>query len=337
MNQFKTLTFLSLTVIVFILTSCDPVKISNNLPVVTTNEPIAVMANKATSGGVITSNGGSTVTVSGICWSTSSTPTIVDFHTNDSIRIGTFTSYMKDLIPLTTYFVRAYATNANGTSYGSIYKVITGTTVSDIDGNVYHTVTIGTQTWMVENLKTTKYRNGDLIGTTSPATKDISTEINPKYQWAYNGDENNVAKYGRLYTWYAVSDSRNITPLGWHVPSDIEFSTLENYVSYNFGTSLSTAKALSSNTDWANNPILSTISNNQLINNYSGYSALPGGYRENDARFGDIGLDGYWWSNTELDPTIVWVRYLFYNFFRFVRNGSTKSNGFSVRCVRDSQ
>jgi len=73
-------------------------------------------------------------------------------------------------------------------------------TVTDIDGNVYHTVKIGAQTWMVENLKTTKYRNGDLIGTTTPVTKDISSESTPKYQWAYNGDEKNVSLYGRLYT-----------------------------------------------------------------------------------------------------------------------------------------
>ena len=85
-------------------------------------------------------------------------------------------------------------------------------TIKDIDGNVYITVTIGTQVWMVENLKTTKYRNGDLIGTTTPATKDITNETTPKYQWAYNGNESNVDIYGRLYTWYAVTDSRNICP-----------------------------------------------------------------------------------------------------------------------------
>src|SRR4029078_12512714 len=106
----------------------------------------------------------------------------------------------------------------------------TPATVTDIDGNVYHTVTIGTQVWMVENLKTTKYRNGDLIGTTIPATLDISSESTPKYQWAYKGEESNVATYGRLYTWYAVADSRNVCPTGWHVPSDAEWTTLTTYL-----------------------------------------------------------------------------------------------------------
>ena len=89
-----------------------------------------------------------------------------------------------------------------------------------MDGNVYTSVTIGTQVWMVENLKTTKYRNGDLIGTTTPSTLDISAEATPKYQWAYSGDGNNVNTYGRLYTWYAVTDTGNTCPLGWNVPTD---------------------------------------------------------------------------------------------------------------------
>jgi len=99
-------------------------------------------------------------------------------------------------------------------------------TVKDIDGNVYHTVTIGTQVWMVENLKTTKYRNGDLIGTSTPATLDIRGESNPKYQWAYDGNESNVAVYGRLYAWYTLTDSRNVCPIGWHAPTDTEWTTL---------------------------------------------------------------------------------------------------------------
>ena len=87
----------------------------------------------------------------------------------------------------------------------------------DVDGYNYPVVQIGTQLWMAENLKTTKYRNGDPIGTTTPANKDITTETEPKYQWAYNGDENNVTKYGRLYTWYAMADTRNLSPEGCRV------------------------------------------------------------------------------------------------------------------------
>jgi uncharacterized protein (TIGR02145 family) len=105
-----------------------------------------------------------------------------------------------------------------------------GDLVTDIDGNTYRTVTIGSQVWMAEDLRTTRYRNGDLIGTTSPSTLDISGESAPKYQWAYAGDEGNVATYGRLYTWHASTDNRSIAPVGWHVPTDAEWVTLTEFL-----------------------------------------------------------------------------------------------------------
>ncbi|MFA6581335.1 MAG: fibrobacter succinogenes major paralogous domain-containing protein, partial [Paludibacter sp.] len=141
------------------------------------------------------------------------------------------------------------------------YDIPVSETVTDIDGNTYHTVKIGTQTWMVENLKTTKYRNGDIIGTTTPSTKDISSESNPKYQWAFNGDESYVAKYGRLYTWYTINDDRKIAPNGWHVATDAEWIKLENYLiasGYNYDGSTvgnyesnnNFAKSLADIKDW---------------------------------------------------------------------------------------
>src|SRR5664280_2965928 len=99
--------------------------------------------------------------------------------------------------------------------------------VRDGDGNLYNTITIGTQVWMAENLKATKYLNGEIIGTT---TANILEESSPKYQWAYGNDENNVPTYGRLYTWYAVTDSRSVCPTGWHVPIDTEWNALTTYL-----------------------------------------------------------------------------------------------------------
>jgi uncharacterized protein (TIGR02145 family) len=139
--------------------------------------------------------------------------------------------------------------------------------MTDPDGNVYTSVTIGTQVWMVENLKTTKYRNGDLIGTTNPATLDISTEPTPKYQWAYEGNESNVVTYGRLYTWYAATDPRNVCPTGWHVPSDVEWTTLENYLianSFNYDGSTSEnkiAKSLATATNWTSSSNTGAVGN----------------------------------------------------------------------------
>lgn len=110
--------------------------------------------------------------------------------------------------------------------------------MKDIDGNVYPIITIGTQVWMAENLKTTRYCNGDLIGTTTPATLDIESESAPEYQWAYDGNESNVTTYGRIYTWYVANDSRNVCPAGWHIPSDAEWTDLTGFTALPGGARL---------------------------------------------------------------------------------------------------
>jgi uncharacterized protein (TIGR02145 family) len=157
--------------------------------------------------------------------------------------------------------------------------------ITDVDGNVYTSVTIGTQVLMVENLKTTRYRNGDLIGTTTPATKDIHAEANPKYQWAYDGNESNVVTYGRLYTWDAVTDSRNLCPTGWHVPSDAEWTTL----TYLGGESAAGGKLKEAGTaHW--------LAPNTGATNESGFTALPGGIRDTDGDFAAIGWFCAFWS-----------------------------------------
>jgi len=187
---------------------------------------IAYRSNDAHIKGIITSNGGAAVTASGVCWSETQNPVVTDHHTEDGTTSGEFLSSITGLTENTTYYVKAYATTSFGTAYGNEESFTTPSvfegTITDIEGNVYNLVAIGTQTWMKENLKTTRYRNGDLIGTTTPATLDISGESTPKYQWAYAGNESNVITYGRLYSWHAVADSRNVCPTGWHVPTDVE-------------------------------------------------------------------------------------------------------------------
>ena len=325
MNKAKTL-FYSILALSFTLISCDPDTTKNQaelpLPTLTTIEPTAMENATATSGGIITSDGGSSITARGVCWAVAANPTIADGHSVNGGGIGAFSSPITGLAAETTYYVRAYATNSNGTAYGSAYQIITKLFVSDIDGNIYHT---------------TKSRNGDIIGTTFPATKDITSETTPKYQWSYNGDEVNVAKYGRLYTWYAVVDTRNIAPTGWHVATDAEWTTLETYVSTHVGTSVFVAKALASTTGWDTSSNSGDIGNNLFINNYSGFSGLPGGYRDfYDGAFSIVGSGGYWWSSTAYDTSNAWRRHLYYNTSNVGRLNSTKSRGFSVRCVRDS-
>lgn len=195
----------------------------------------------------------------------------------------------------------------------------------DADGYNYPVVQIGDQVWMAENLKTTRYRNGDPI-----------TE-----QWAYNNDANNAAKYGRLYTWYAATDSRGIAPAGWHVPTDAEWTTLQNYLianGYNYdGTTTGNkiAKALAATTDWYTYTGTGTPGADLTKNNSSGFTALPGGNRLKDGTFGNIGYYGNWWSSTELYTSSAWYRYLIYDGYGLYRGDRTKSYGFSVRCLRD--
>lgn len=313
--------------------------VKDELPTLTTTAITNIKNTTATSGGEITNEGFSAVTARGVCWSKNHNPTIEDSKTIDGAGTGSFTSNITGLISGETYYVRAYATNNNGTAYGNELSFTTA--IKDIDGNVYTTVTIGTQTWIVENLKTTKYRNGEEIGTTIPSNFDISAETEPKYQWAYNGDENNVPNFGRLYTWYAVTDARNIAPEGWHVASDEEWTILENYLianGFNYdGTTTDNkiAKALAATTDWNSSTNIGAIGNDLTKNNTSGITALPGGFRYYFGLFEGLQNIGYWWSSTTYDTGNALRRRLIYDNNNLDVSYSTKTYGFSVRCVRD--
>jgi uncharacterized protein (TIGR02145 family) len=212
-------------------------------------------------------------------------------------------------------------------------------TIKDIDGNVYKIVTIGKQVWMAENLKTTKYSNGDSIGTTTHTTVDITSESTPKYQWAYDGNESNVAIYGRLYTWYTATDSRKICPKGWHLPTDAEWITLTDYLTNNsYGYDVSgkfIGKSMAFTSGWMTDAIAGNVGNDQMTNNKSGFSAFAGGYRYGNGSFNGSGSYGYWWSSTELYATTAWYRSMSYYRNDMYRDSSSKQNGISVRCLRN--
>ena len=189
-----------------------------------------------------------------------------------------------------------------------------GGTVTDADGNVYHTVTIGTQTWMVENLRTTKYNDGTSIPNVTDATAwgNLTTPGVCTYKNTSNTDTINT--YGRLYNWYTVNTGK-LAPTGWHVPSDAEWTTLENYLianGYNYdGTTTGNkyAKALASATGWYSYSSTGAVGNTDYPakRNVTGFTALPGGYRYGGGAFYDIGYYGYWWSATEDDADGAWV------------------------------
>ena len=207
-------------------------------------------------------------------------------------------------------------------------------TVTDIDGNVYQTVLIGDQCWMMENLKVTHYRNGDPI----PHVTDDGTwgGLTSGAYCNYDNDINNVATYGRLYNWYAVDDSRKIAPEGWHVPTDEELKQLEMY--------LGMSQAEADGTGWRGTDeggklkeagTTHWVSPNTGATNESGFTALPGGVRGYEGDSYGMGSFTYFWSSTEYDSLHAWNRYLDYYDSQVFRYYDDQHYGVSVRCVED--
>jgi len=299
--------------------------IQGNTATVTTDAIIDITPTTATSGGNVTSDGGSPVTARGICWNTSPNPTTANSFTTDGSGTGTFVSNLTGLTANTPYYVRAYATNGVGTAYGNEVS-FTATpncgTVTDADGNTYNTVTIGTQCWMVENLKTTHYRNGDPIPNVTDGT--AWSNLTTGAYCNYDNDANNSTTYGRLYNWYAVGDSRNIAPTGWHVATDAEWTTLTDYLG---GEDVAGGKLKEAGyTHWQ--------SPNTDATNETGFTALPGGFRCDI--FGYVGYYGDWWSATEGSITSsAWNRDIDFDNSGVHQGNAMEAFGFSVRCVRD--
>ena len=195
---------------------------------------------------------------------------------------------------------------------------------TDGDNNNYSIVEIGAQVWMAENLKTTKYSNGDLIGTTTPATLDIRNESSPKYQWAWDGIESNVAAYGRLYTGYSVNDSRNLCPTGWNVPTQDEWTILTDFLG---GLSNSGGKLKGVGTAY-------WLSPNTGATNETGFTALPGGFRASDGVFNEVGINGYWWPSSQTNSSEGWYYKLVSSGESVSKSSIEKSTGFMVRCLK---
>ena len=184
-------------------------------------------------------------------------------------------------------------------------------------------VQIGTQVWMTKNLNVSRYRNGDPIPQVTDPTQWASLTTGA---WCYyNNDMANGPIYGKLYNWYAVNDPRGLAPLGWHIPSDAEWTTLSNFLG---GINLAGGKMKATNTLW-NNP-------NTSATNSCGFTGLPGAGRSNfNGVFYTAGRNGSWWSSSEDDPFFVWYRSLRYNNGNLERSNIPKTEGMSVRCIKD--
>jgi uncharacterized protein (TIGR02145 family) len=204
--------------------------------------------------------------------------------------------------------------------YSCSKKEATPTVVTSIVPSI---ITIGTQKWMNKNLDVTTYRNGDTI----PQVIDKTTWSNlTTGAWCfYNNDAANGAKYGKLYNWYAVNDSRGLAPQGWHIPTDAEWTTLSTLLG---GEDIAGGKLKEVGT-------LNWMSPNTKATNETGFLALPGSVRDNSGIFFSVGNDGAFWSATLDKSNFVWVRFLTYNSGNIYRYSNSMRNGFSVRCLKD--
>ena len=286
--------------ILLVVNSC---KKEVKIPELFTTELSAVNETSAICGGFISAvdDKKADITDRGVCWSTNPNPSIADNKTSDGSGSGSYTSLMTGLTAHTTYYVRAYATNSAGTSYGNIVAFSTMKTVIDYDGNVYNTIQIGTQVWMIENLNVTHYRDGSMIPVVTN-TIDWSN-LTSDACCNYNDDLSTSDIYGKLYNWYAVNDSRMIAPMGWHVASYYEWETL---VSYLGRVSLAEGKLKEAG-------MAHCLTPNTRATNETGFTALPAGARNDSGVIIYLTTNAGWWTSTELMTNYAGIIGIAYN------------------------
>jgi len=307
-----------------------------SLAVLTTSTPTNITTTGATLGGNITSDGNATVTERGVCYSTSPNPTTANTKLVIGSGTGSFSQAVTGLTANTTYYVRAYANNSQGTAYGNeisfkTQEEIFGTFIDSRDNKEYRWVKIGTQIWMAENLA--------YLPSVSPPTEDSYTT--PLYHvYSYSGYDTNAAKansnyslYGVLYNWQAAKAA---CPVGWHLPSDNEWKKLE----MELGMPQAEADASGdSRVSPIANQLKSTTNWIQMWgNNSSGFNALPGGQRSGQSGTGNFyfsGQKGFWWSSTEGQTLSPWARVMTKDNHVIQRGVFLSSQCFSVRCIKD--
>ncbi len=223
------------------------------------------------------------------------------------------------------HFWRIKATNGLGkySTWSDASSFYFGSTITDLDGNIYRTIQIGSQEWMVDNLKVSRYRNGDLI-----LMPSSNTEWNNLVEGGislYNYDQELLDDYGYLYNGYSMMDERNIAPIGWHIPTEEEWQTMVNQLG---GITIAGGKIKGIGTShWARYNIGAT--------NESGFTALPGGYILQDGTFRNQGSYGYFGTASEVDEEKIWYWKVQYDGRDLYRYDIPKQTGLSVRCVKD--
>lgn len=303
------------------------------VPTVTTASVTEITESTAKSGGNVTDDGGEEITARGVCWGLSEYPTTEGIDkTSNGGGTGSFTSEITGLVSNQKYYVRAFAVNSEGVSYGDNVSFTTEkiNSVTDADGNVYNTVYIGDQVWMKENLRTTKYNDNTPIPNVTGAL-EWSQLTTGAYCW-YANKESNGEVYGGLYNWYAVNTGK-LCPTGWRVPSDEEWHELAIFLDP--AAVLSLQESASAGGKLKETGTTHWTSPNTDASNTTDFSALPGGYRNFDGVFNGLNGNANFRTSTVYDAGFSWYRYLSYQTGSLYRATGNKEGGFSVRCIKE--
>jgi len=300
------------------------------LPEVSTTEITLITPISANCSGIAISHGSSTIIEKGICWSDHPQPTISDNIISAELYpyFVSFNLRISGLNENTVYYVRAYATSNDGTGYGDELTFNTSDdisgqtgTVTDIEGNVYETIGIGSQIWTAENLKTTKY-NDEINILLIEDEWDWSVTVSPAYSW-YNNDTINKGIYGGLYNWNTVNTGK-LCPLGWHVPTILDWARLSSFLG---GDNSAGGKLKSINDYW--------LYPNYKATNESGFSALPGGKRVAEGEFFNLRMDCLFWSSSYNQSLNSWYISLSALTADITKGSKDISWGMSIRCIKD--
>jgi uncharacterized protein (TIGR02145 family) len=336
-SKFKLILFVALLGVVMVLTNCkgEDEEITSNVLIANTNDATRLSQRWATLNGLVNARE-HTATISFEYGTTTAYDHVIK-ATPDTITGSTsitINANISDLTPDTEYHFRIVALSSGVSTYGYDYVFNTLATeifditfnpdltygsLSDVDGNTYKTIMIGDQTWMAENLRTSKYNDG-LIIPRIVEESDWFKLSTPGYSWYNNVSVN----YGAIYNWYTVNTGK-LCPAGWHVPSDAEWTTLTNYLG---GEAVAGKKQKETG-------IAHWTSPNTGSTNESGFTALPGGYRNYSGGFGNINRSGYWWSAAEKSSSDAYFRAMNYSYSNVDRSSSNKRSGLSVRCIQD--
>jgi len=290
---------------------------------ITTNSAIAISTSTAAVNSSIINNGGSPIIESGVCWNTQINPNILNNKIINTQTTENFTSIITGLIENTLYYVRAYAINNVGITYGENLDFITDPLiVKDIDENIYNVIRIGSQLWIKENLKTTHFYDGTIIPLVTDNT-NWQNLVTSGY-CLYDNNESNKNIYGNLYNWYTVFNDR-LCPVGWHVPTENEYLILESFLD---DAPITGGKLKEMGT-------LHWLSPNTGATNEFNFTALPGGVRNINGEFKDINNKGFWWAFTDQSDLDAWERRLEYNSEKIFRDFTNKKIGKSVRCIKN--